>query len=282
MKNEPNQTTCDVCGMPLQFPDTACQKCSGLQAVETEVASPVTLINKNVPMPGEVNEQTETPVEPGKISVLFPDGTKKTYDDAQMLKEAIIIGEVEKGYKACLTGGTGDWLSVEQVADSVFTLKALYSPLWAYVGKGFEYGVIAGICLKALDTTVMLFVADPSSKLGLGFLLVVGSLFAIRWVKFAPILAIFLCFQMGIHVNLFMTFLTTMLVGAFFGGPLGALIGSIVGHFRKNSLPKAPDREPEGMSPYLWGMLVPALFLGAAVSLYLFWLVPKLAEWLAS
>ncbi len=62
--------------------------------------------------------------------------------------------------------------------------------------------------------------------------------------------------------------------------PLGAFIGTIVGHFRAKSLPRAPDAEPESTLPYVIG-------LGYASVMLLFvipatwWVYPRFLESLA-
>ena len=47
------------------------------------------------------------------------------------------------------------------------------------------------------------------------------------------------------------------------------ITGTMVGYFSAKSIDPAPDHEPEGASPYLLGILVPASILANAVLFYL-------------
>ena len=72
-----------------------------------------------------------------------------------------------------------------------------------------------------------------------------------------------------------MALFMTMVVGAVFGTPAGMIVGTIVGHFKAPSMPKAPDAAPEGWQPYRWGLLLPLLALAVLVPLYI-WLIMKI------
>lgn len=216
----------------------------------------------------------------GFYEVELLDGEKRIYSTPSDLREAILAGEVHKICKARLPGGQET--SVAQIVENDFGLKLIYEPMWAYISKGFLYGMLAGIALKSLDTVVMLSIADSTGMAGIMFLLVVSSLFLTHYFKYAPLLAVIISVKAGFKANFFFMFLGAAFVGTLFGGPLGALIGAAIAHFRKNSLPKAPDSVPEGTSPYWWGIFAPILFLTVATLLYIFWLLPKAFGWISA
>lgn len=233
--------------------------------------------------PSERTDQAHEPEQlTGNYKVRAPNQETRTYS-VNELSKAILSGEISKTDQARPEGGNKDeWFSIEQIAANHFALRLLYEPMWAHINRGCWAGVLTGVALKLLDTTVALFIADPSGAAGLVFLMVTASLFLTRYFALAPLVAVFISIQAGFTINFFFMFLGAAFVGVLAGAPAGALIGGIVGYFRKNSLPKAPDSLPEGSSPYLWGMLAPAVFLSAAIPFYFFWLMPKLIEWVAA
>jgi len=138
--------------------------------------------------------------------------------------------------------------------------------------------VICGIILKAMDTTWLLF--EINSKMGFMWLLMVASLLLSKWWKWGPLVVIFVSIKSGVKLNLFMMVFPVTIVGAIFGAPAGMILGTIVGHFKKGKH-RASDSQSEGSKPYLLGLLAPVLFLAIVGSLYLFWLNPKMIEWLS-
>lgn len=243
------------------------------QCSQSDVAS------ENVTAGDEIDEPLELT---GNFIIQIPGVGNKTFDLAAISK-SLQRGEIDKTFKIRPEGGTkGEEATVGDVVAANFSLKVLYEPMWAHIGRGFSYGALAGIALKLLDTTIMLFTADPTGASGIVFLIVMGSIYLTRYFSLAPLVAVFISIQLGFTVNFFVMFLGAAFIGGLFGGPLGALIGAIIGFIRKNHIPKAPDSEPEGRSPYIWGMLTPAVFLAISVPLYLFWLMPKVIEWISN
>jgi hypothetical protein len=230
----------------------------------------------------ESEQEYESDQTTGAYIIQFPDDVTWRYDLAA-ISEALQKGELDHSYPVRPEGGdTKEWATLGQLIHDNFSLRVLYEPMWAHISHGFWYGAIAGIALKSLDTTVSLFNADPNGAAGLLFLMVIGSLFLTRYFSLAPLVAVFIAIKAGFTVNFFFMFLGASAVGIMFGGPFGALIGAIVGLIRKNRLPKVPDGKPEGSSPYLWGILVPVIFLSTTIPLYLYWLMPKVIDWLAT
>ncbi len=219
------------------------------------------------------------------IEICFPDEQKKNYVNLDEFREDIIHGRVKKDFKARSTVFSNNtenkepaWSTVEKICDTDFNLKTLFRPVWAHTMKGLEYGVLAGITLKALDTTILFFRINPG--LGLAWLLIVGSLFSkIRWL---PLPIMIFASRFGIPVmSLLGAFFGTMITGFIFGGPFGMFAGTLAGHFRAKNLPKASDAVPEGAKPYYIGLLAAGLFLGFLIPFYLFWLSPRVEAWLS-
>lgn len=218
------------------------------------------------------------PQTPG-IEICFPDAQRRNYINLDELREDIIHGRVKKDYKARSTVSVNDpenkepaWSTVEKICETDFKLKVLFRPIWAHTMKGLEYGAIAGIILKALDTTILFFRINPG--LGLAWLLIVGSLFSkARWL---PLPIMIFASRFGIPVmSLLGAFFGTMITGFIFGGPFGMFAGTLAGHFRSKSLPRAVDAVPEGGKPYYIGLVAAGLFLGFLIPFYLFGLSPR-------
>ena len=71
-------------------------------------------------------------------------------------------------------------------------------------------------------------------------------------------------------------FLVNVLVinSAIFGGPVGAILGTAIGHIRSSYFPKAKNAKAEGMKTYQFGLLYPTGFILIAWPLTYFWLYP--------
>jgi len=217
-----------------------------------------------------------------EFQVSLLSGKTQTYASPRDLREDILRGIVSKSMKARTVAidkngkrKESKWSSVERIAAKNAELESLYRPVWAYTMKYLWYGTLAGFVLKALHTTLTIFAADETA--GIVWLVVLGSLLFIKKWPFAPVVAVIVSSRL-VKANLFITVLATMLVGFVFGGPAGMVIGTLVGHSRKGSCPVAPDAEPEGLRPYLLGVVLPLIILAIAVPLYI-WLNWKMAQW---
>jgi len=231
----------------------------------------------------EENSTSEANQKAQIIEVKLPDGDVERYEDHSVLRSEIINGTVKRDFRARVMTKSDaeekevEWSTVEKVADTSFELQSLFKPVWAHTMKGAVYGALVGIFLKALDTTVTLFAIDAT--VGVVWLIVVGSLFAKRW--WAPAIAIFIGIKLGINANLFITALAVAIVGSIFGAPAGMLIGTIVGVFRKRKIPIAHDAGVEGKRTYVYGLMFPTVFLATMIPVYIFWLIPKMLEWVS-
>jgi hypothetical protein len=216
------------------------------------------------------------------VEICLPNGEVKEYEKMEILRDEILSGNLKKDCKARIKRRKETkWATIEKISNTDFKLQSLYKPVWAYTKKFLGYGVIGGIILKTLDTTWLFFQIDKTGSLGFIWLLVVASLFVSKWWKWAPLVAIFISIKSGIKGNLFTAVLSVTFVGAIFGGPAGMISGTIVGLFKQKRTIKAPDAGREGAKPYLVGLLVPLIFLGMAIPLYIFWLTPLLFDWLS-
>jgi hypothetical protein len=220
-----------------------------------------------------------------RFELMTVDGETMTFDDVPALREAILGGQVTKGLNArkVIIDGSGKqietaWVTVEKFAANNPDLRYLYRPVWHYTMRYAWYGVIAGFALKAIDTTVTIFSTNETA--GLVWLMVLGSLLLSKKWPLAPAMAIFITFKFGVRANFFITALATMLVGAMFGSPVGMVVGTLIGHYRKNFITAAPDAEPEGRRPYWLGLGAPLLALAVLIPLYI-WFNFKLVEWMA-
>lgn len=209
----------------------------------------------------------------------FTDGSTRDFDLAG-LRAAILAGELRRTDEVRADRSEDTWVTIDVLKNALgFPFQVLYTPVWAHTMRGMTYGALAGIGLKAVGTLFLLWTAQPI--FALSFLIIIGSLFVARWVSFAPIAAAFYTAFMCPGMNLWITLFAVALVGAIFGGPLGALIGTIVGHFRKSSLALASDAEQEDHSTYWWGIFAPIAALAILVPLYIFWFMPMVLQLLS-
>jgi len=154
------------------------------------------------------------------------------------------------------------------------------SPKNYYMVRFIPYGIIGGVILKEFDTALLFYNVDLK-VFGL-FCLAILAVIATNWFKFYPIaIYLLLTWRMGIHANFFSIMIASAVVGALFGAPTGVLIGTIVGHFKARSLTRLGVVNTEGFRPYLVGVILPVIFLAIGLPLWIFWLTPKMVEWMS-
>jgi len=236
------------------------------------------------------------------VEVWFPDGSTIRYKDINEFKHDVFEGKIRRDYKARLPSDVshneeGDentetnehWITVSDVVKREESLRSPFRPVSGAIGKGVVWGIGVGIVLKAIDTTLMFFMVDPIH--GVAWLAIVGVLAAMNikaCQKALPYIiggSIYAVFKFGIPIDIFtskfMAMLSTMLVGAIFGAPSGSVVGAIVGFFRSRRLAKKVDLEDEGAKPYVLGLILPFTFLAFAIPFWIFWLTPKMMEWIS-
>jgi hypothetical protein len=228
--------------------------------------------------PAKPAEKTKSP---GTIEVETADGRTLALRDQAGLRRSISTMQVLKNDRARVIMAEGKepaWATVQQVAAADFKTQCLYEPISAHIQKGALIGALIGVVLKALDTTVLMFAVDPG--LGLTWLVVVAALLTPKFKTQMMIAAIILSIKLGAG-NLFLSALGVGLVGISFGLPGGMVIGALTGLFRRPAMTKAWDAVPEEGPRYLWKMILPTAWLAFWAPFYLFWLNPKIVEWLA-
>lgn len=219
-----------------------------------------------------------------KIEVQLASGVTRHYETAAQLREQIMSGAVAGADQARRIEQTGTETkplgkpkTVQEFACANAELRDLYRPVWHTALRFAGYGALAGIALKALDTTVLAFHVDE--RLGVAWLVTLGCVLATgRW-PLAIIGAIAIPIVFGVKANLFIAVLSMALVGVLFGAPAGLIVGTLVGHFKRTKAVRAPDAGPEGSRPYWLGLALPAAFLVAWTVAYL-WLMEEAVEWL--
>jgi hypothetical protein len=140
-------------------------------SANNEAATHVTIQVANIP----INQMKGT-----TDSSCISDEKIYAYNSYGELKKNIIDGNVKRNYAARIIKNEEDtqkvaWSNVENISNGIAELKSLYNPVWSHTMKGFVYGAIVGIVIKALDTTWLLFSVDQNT--GFIWLLIVGSLF---------------------------------------------------------------------------------------------------------
>jgi hypothetical protein len=158
-----------------------------------------------------------------------------------------------------------------------FNLRIIYQPVWAHAVAGIRWGVLGGIFLKLIDTFFFLLTRDLLTAIL--FLATIAVIFIpkIRWIGF--IAMTFILAKFG-STGLFLTVLTSAVLGAFLGSLPGMAVGGIVGLIRKNSILLAKDAssEPSGL---IFKAVIAPIILGCTLLIIYFlifnpWLIQVL------
>lgn len=109
------------------------------------------------------------------VKIIKNDGTEQYYGKEGLktkLKKKIIYGEYEKNNKIEIhaKNNDGKWQKSEStlyaLAKENFQLRILYQPIWGHTMEGLKWGILSGIGIKLLDTTILLATVDPGMALG--------------------------------------------------------------------------------------------------------------------
>lgn len=279
---------CAVCGALVPMDANVCPKCWASVRKNERVAANTIPYGKGPvkrsQTPGSDQEPTEGTTDKPVIQKtqveLAPDNIR-TYNSSDELRDEILRGEVDRTlrartvqYKDGNPKPDDNWSTVEQIALSESNLRSLYRPVWNYTLRFLGYGALAGIFLKAIDTTVAYCYLDPLLAM-LWIMLIIAHILSVKWGAIIP-LAWFVLLVLSFHEGMpnfcfifFLATLTTAFVGFIFGAPCGMIIGTFVGHLKRKRIPKAPDAGPEGWRPYLLGIILPLVFLLVLTPLYL-------------
>lgn len=249
----------------------------------------------------EETTQTTQEVKRKAIEICFPDGQIQQYDEYTRLREEIIHGNVRKNYKARVVTKTSKaserdkkrkdkpWSTIDRVSKTDFSLQVLYRPVWAHSMKYAQYGVLTALILYFLRATWVWFSIHPVIGV-VWFIIGASLLLGIKWLEFIPVglvLSYGASWVLGFNQvsrisvgNFYFVWCGGALLSFILGGPAGMILGTILGYFRKAKISKAQDYEPERTKTYIIALLIPAIFLLVVIPLYIFWLIPKLLDWL--
>ncbi|WP_291983281.1 hypothetical protein [Candidatus Accumulibacter sp. ACC005] len=241
-----------------------------------------TAVRESAAESATIPEFTEHAAVPGAIEVLRAgSGSPIRFGDEEALRAAILAGEIRRmdSVRRIVVTTSGDetspkWTTVEEFARGNASLRRLYRPMWTLGLHYASRGALAGIAVKALDTTATLFYVNPNA--GWLWLGTIASLFLTRKWPWAPAVPLVIALNVFPKANFFIMALGTATAGAFFGWPLGMIVGVLVARFHSSPDAVAPDALPEGSRPLWLGVALPAAVLLAGASLYI-WVHLKLA-----
>lgn len=211
----------------------------------------------NLPMPMSAAQQKPeiTALQAEKdwfVEIEDAGGTKRIYSKEELttsLRDNILQGEYLKSSDVVTHAKdkNGKWNQTKSTllkfAQGHLPLRVLYEPVWGYAMEGLKWGIYIAIGLKALDTAYAFFSANL--LLGLFFLGAIAAMFIPKIGPVASIVIIFLSVRTFPSVNIYLTVIAAMLVGAILGCLPGMAVGGIIGLSKKKSLPLARDATPE-------------------------------------
>ncbi|MBN2829688.1 MAG: hypothetical protein JXR56_05165, partial [Candidatus Cloacimonetes bacterium] len=173
----------------------------------------------------------------------------------------------------------GEWVEkvqpLQKIINEHFKLKRLYKPVWAYATAGLKWGMLIGVILKLLDTSIGLFAVDAGA--GFCFLIAIAVCFL---PKIGFVAAMVASFMMGkyYNFNFFMAGLSSAAIGAILGCLPGMAIGGIIGLSKKDKVPLAYDFDPEQDAGFTKAVLYPLIGGAAVICFYFFTFNPWLMK----
>lgn len=248
-----------------------------------QTTTPTTAVQESTAESTTTPELAEQAAMPGAIEVFRTASESPIrFADAAALRTAILAGEIRRTDSARrITAATATdaavpkWIPVDEFARGDASLRGLYRPAWA-LGLSYAWrGAVAGMVLKALDTTATLFYLN--SNAGWLWLGTIASLFLARKWPWAPAVPLAISLSAFHQINFFFMALGAAAAGAFFGWPLGMIVGVLVARFHSKPDAMAPDALPEGNRPLWLGVALPAAVLLPSASFYI-WIHLKLAS----
>ena len=229
---------------------------------------------------GSVSKKPGSTPQP-YFEIGLPDGEKRLFKTKREIRDAIVAGEVPR---TATIGGTA--LPGAQQAQSVETwatandMQSLYRPVWSRTMKGALIGALVVAALKFIDTFVGIAILNPGAALL--FVAVVAFLASPKWKPQIGFAGFMIWQQANLPFGAFNTLLGAWfgvcVFAAVFGISSGMAVGTAVGYLRVSRIPKAPDAQPEGSRPAIWGLAVPLTFFVAAVVVYLEVILPAILK----
>ena len=248
----------------------------------------------------------------GKMEVLYPNGERHPIHSFRTLCKKILEGTINRTYSIRRLPDIGkdphkdretadiEWDTVEQVAKEDPTVGLLYWPIRTHGKLGLGVGTIIAYMSYYLFPWYLnrdvYFLASSLADdivflvlcLGVGVYYIRKNRISDFFFAIALLVLIFPVEFWGNNVSLTSQLwmdifgftwgvLGALFFGGLWGGPVGAIFGTIIGHFRAKRLSRAPDAESEGTRPYIIGLGYSSLALLIAIT-FTWWLYPLFLE----
>jgi predicted RNA-binding Zn-ribbon protein involved in translation (DUF1610 family) len=265
-----HEAQCQECGAFNPIPAQSLELEEGAERISDEPEESVDDEDAEVAVPGFYFE------------VAWPTGEKKVYRKTESVEADILAGKLYKNIpsRSYTIADDGkppkkkpEFAPLEKTVVEHFNINRLYRPIAAYSRQYLIYGAAVGVILKFLDTSWNFFsVSAAMGALWVFFVIALVIPSALKIVFIIGVVIAAASLKVGL-LGLFAALITTALVGVIFGGPVGMMVGTIAGHFKKGSFPLAPNFTPEGVKPYLLGLLAAPIFLVVAAVVYFFLIV---------
>lgn len=200
--------------------------------------------------------------------------------ETKILQEAYSVSANTRIRKKC--GKNRDWQPLNIFSRGT-VLERFVAPIKSTSNEFIFYGIAFIALLKAIDTTIFLFTVHP----GLGFFWLVSIVLFVASIfnKVSLLLGIgaiiFMQIKFGIQFNVFVTFLTIVLIGVILGIPLGMAVGAVVGFIREKRGMVLFDALPEKRIVLVKRFIIPLLIFTGLSATYLLVLNPLIIKWLS-
>jgi hypothetical protein len=200
-----------------------------------------------------------------EVKVEEDDNTTFHVMNESELETEIMAGHIQGNAKARILSESNSktglrFIPWQQVKDlKIKSIQRLYFPTLQSALSFVWVGLMAGIVLKLLHTTVLMF--DINEKLGAMLLATIGAFVISSFVKqaaFAVPLVIFASIKFfGTGLGFITMIFTSALVGAILGAATFFAIGGLWGVMKRPFAKKAPDAHRYLLGDLSWGVVTP-------------------------
>jgi len=233
-------------------------------------------------------EKTGEKTKKNTVTITYPNDRSEEVEPDEVEKK-IKEGTIKRYFKINVSDYDGD-------VENCPLFSSYYKPIEAYSNKLVWPLIITIFIIKIIEVFISV-VNSGNDGLIMGLLLfillfvvTIGLSFieGLKNFKHFPAIAMFVGMKLisaEFHINmgaifafLFGAVVTSAIVAACYGTPIGLILGTLWSKIKLKDRIVAPDARPEGATPYIKGIVYPSIFLIIWIFVHIYILAPWLVK----